>query len=348
MSQPALPGRLTREDPDLTERQRGVFAELLRLHRASARPVGSDAIAARTTIRLSSASVRAALGELEDAGLLERARASSGRVPTARGHEYFVRAMLAPATLPRPVVEEIHARLSRSCEDVEALLDEASRLLSSLTRQLGLALATALDDQVLSGLDLEPLGLARALLALDLGAGASHTLVLELESPLEPDALAEVARVLRDRLIGRTLAEVRGRLADDPELVRGSAVRIVARAAAESWTRPVTTPLYRTGIPHIAEQPEFAGVARLGPILRVIENGPPLDRLMVAGYEGQAAARVGLDEDRALAGCSLVSFPLPGSIRGAVGVLGPVRMDYAYVLAAVDAVGSRVADLLQS
>ncbi len=58
-------------------------------------------------------------------------------------------------------------------------------------------------------------------------------------------------------------------------------------------------------------------------------------------------ARVGLDEDLALSGCSLVSFSLPGTIRGAVGVLGPLRMDYARVLAVVDAVGSRVTDLLR-
>ncbi len=348
MSQPAFPGHLNREDPDLSQRQRRVFAELLSLHGISARPVGSEVLASRGSIRLSSASVRAALGELEGLGLLERSSASSGRVPTPRGYAYFVRALLAPAALPAPLIEEVDRRLSRSAADVEALLDEASRLLSSLTHQLGLALATALDEEILTGLDIEPLDSRRALLALDLGAGAMHTLVLELESPLERAELADVALVLRERLLGHALLEVRERLAGDPELVRGSAVRIVARAAAESWSRPVSTPLYRTGIPHIAEQPEFAGAARLGPILRVIENGTPLDRLMVAGVEGHAVVRVGLDEDLALAGCSLVSFPLPGTIRGAVGVLGPLRMDYALVLAAVDAVGSRVADLLQS
>ena len=348
MSQPAIPGHLNREDPDLSERQRRVFAELLRLHGVSARPVGSDALSAHAAIRVSPASVRAALAELEELGLLGRSTASSGRVPTARGYEYFVRALLAPATLPAEALAEVDRRLSRSFADVEALLDEASRVIASLTRQLGLALATALEDEPLSGLDLQTLGARRALLVLDLGAGALHTLVLELESPLERGELEAVAGVLRERLLGRSLREVRERLAADPELVRGSAVRIVARAAAESWSRPVTTPLFRTGIPHIAEQPEFAGPARLGPILRVIESGPPLDRLLVAGVEGQAVVRVGVDEDLALAGCSLVSFPLPGAIRGAVGVLGPLRMDYARVLAAVDAVGSRVAELLQS
>jgi len=69
---------------------------------------------------------------------------------------------------------------------------------------------------------------------------------------------------------------------------------------------------------------------------------------MVASIEGQAAVRVGVDATPGLAGCSLVSFALPGQVRGAVGVLGPLRMNYGFALAAVDMVGARVTELLQA
>ena len=69
-------------------------------------------------------------------------------------------------------------------------------------------------------------------------------------------------------------------------------------------------------------------------------------RIRIDGIEGHPAVRVGLDEDAALSSCSLVSFPLPGERRGAVGVLGPLRMDYARVFSIVDAVGRRVAELI--
>jgi transcriptional regulator of heat shock response len=90
----------------------------------------------------------------------------------------------------------------------------------------------------------------------------------------------------------------------------------------------------------------MAGWSRAGSVLRAVESRTPLDRLMARSVEGQVAVRVGVDEDRALAGCSLVSYALPGSVRGAVGVLGPLGMDYAHSLAVVDRVGSRLADLL--
>jgi heat-inducible transcriptional repressor len=346
MSHPAFPGAIIREDPDLTDRQREVFTALVTLHADSARPVGSEALAHHARIPLSPASIRGALAELESMGLLNRAHASSGRVPSGSGYDFLVRHLLTPAPLTPEVVEQINETLSSSARDVEHLLGEASRLLSSLTRQLGLALTASLEQERLARLDLEPLDARRVLMVLGLGAGAVRTLVLEMDSPLERSELEEVEAVLRERLVGRDLAEVRDRLAGDPELVRKSAVRLVVHAAARRFAPPVTSARFSAGVAHIADQPEFAGDPGLGPLLRIVENGPPLDRLMMDGLEGHPAARVGLDEDRALRRCSLVSYPLPGAVRAAIGVLGPLRMDYARAFSIVDAVGRRVAELL--
>ena len=348
MTDPTLPGRVTPGDPDLSDRQRAVFRTLIDLYGRDARPVGSDRIASEGRLRLSGASVRGVLAELEHYGLLERVRGGVTRVPSSLGYDYFVRALIEPAVLPREVIDAIDAQFADSTRDVERLLQEASRLLASLTHQLGLALAASLEEEVLSALELEPLGERRALLVLGLGGHAARTLVLELETPLERGALELAESVLRERLLGRSLGEVRARLAQDPELARDTAVRIVVRAAAASWTRPVETPLLAAGAMHIARQPEFASPQHLGPVLEAVESGRPLNRLLVSGIQGQVGVRVGLTADAGLATCSLVSFALPGSIAGAVGVLGPLRMDYAFTLAVVDTVGSRVADCLSA
>ena len=344
----ALPGRISREDPDLGDRLRDVFVALVRQYDATAHPVASDSLARTAGLRLSAASIRSALAELETLGLLERAYASSGRIPSAHGYEYFVRVLLHPAALPDAVIEQIRGSLHRSARDVEALLHEASRLLSSLTQQMGLAVARSLDDVRLTRLDLESLGEQRALLVLGLEGGAAQTLVLELESPLTAADLREVAAVLRDRLTGRVLAEVRERMAYDRELVRGTALRLVVRAANAGWALGVATPLISAGTSRIAQQPEFATAEQLGPVLRAVEEGAPLDRLMITSIEGQAAVMVGVDATPGLTACSLVSFALPGHVRAAVGVLGPLRMNYGFALAAVESVGARVAELLQA
>jgi heat-inducible transcriptional repressor len=325
-----------------------VFLALLSLYDRTARPVGSETLASEAGIPLSPASIRSALEELESLGLIERTHSSSGRVPSGRGYDYYVRALATPARLPDETLAEIRATLQRSSDDVQELLLEASRVLSSLTHQLGLAVASVLDDDRLARLDLVSLAERRAMMVLDLEGGSAQTLVLELESALSPAELEEVGPVLRERLLGRTLAEVRDRLVSDPELVRRSAVRLVVHAAADSWARAVTTPLFSAGAGHIAEQPEFAMGSRLGPVLRAVERGTPLDRWMVSGIEGHAGVRIGLDPSLGLSGLSLVSYSLPGTLRAAVGVLGPMRMNYPFALAVVDTVGAKVADLLQS
>jgi heat-inducible transcriptional repressor len=348
MSRLSFPGHLHREDPDLTDRQRSVLAALIAHHGRSARPVGSDVIAREGEFGLSAASIRAALAELECIGLVEQPHRAAGRVPTGRGYEYYVRTMVTPAALPDGVVSEVDRVLRECRSDVERLLGEASRLLSSLTRQLGLALASSLEHERLARLDLEPLDERRALMVLNLGAGAVHTLLLELDSPLASAELQEVAEVLRERLLGLTLGEVRERLSHGDDLARDSAVRLVVLAARRSRSWSAATPLFSAGAIHISKQPEFASAARIGSILDAVERGFPLDRLMVSTAEGHVAVRIGLDELQALSACSLVSYALPGGVRGAVGVLGPRRMDYAVTLAIVDAVGNRVADYLQS
>jgi heat-inducible transcriptional repressor len=246
------------------------------------------------------------------------------------------------------MIDEVDRKLRAAAHDVDHLLSEASRVLSELTRMLGLAQAASFDHELLQGLDLTALDERRLLLVLRLGAVALRTLILELDSPLDRAAVATVESVLRERLLGRPLGEVRERLAADADLVRHSAVRMVARAASASWMRPVSTPLFSAGASHIAGHPEFSRARELQPLLHSVESGVPLGRLLVQSVEGHASVRVGLDEDVALVGCSLVSFVLPGAVHGAVGVLGPLRMDYALALAAVDVVGTRVAALIPS
>ena len=346
MSDAAFPGAPRGEDPDLTERQRRVFAALIALYGRSAQPVSSEAIGRTGGIPWSGASIRSTLAELEGYGLLARGPGSSARVPSPGGYAFFVRRELTPIPLPAEVVREIDERLRRTRHDIEQLLAEASRLLSRLTHQLGLAVETALAQARLEHLELAALGPDRTLMVLGIAGGAVHTLMLELESPLEPEELDEASEVLDERLAGLTLAEVRRRLAGDDDLVGHTAARLVARAASMSWAAPAPRTLFSAGTGSFATQPEFSDSMRLAPVLEAVEHGSPLDRLMVETVEGQSAVRVALNEVEALAGCSLVSFPLPGRVRRAVGVLGPLRMDYGRCVAAVDAVGARVAEYL--
>src|SRR5438093_9211586 len=137
MSQPSFPGGPSDRDPELTSREREVFAALVTLHGETAHPVGSESIGRRSRLSRSAASIRSTLADLEALGLVARAHASAGRVPSAAGYAFYVRHELRPARLPEEMVREVDERLRRASHDVKELLAEAARLLSRLTRQLG-------------------------------------------------------------------------------------------------------------------------------------------------------------------------------------------------------------------
>src|SRR5262245_5161507 len=111
MLRPAFPGALNRDDPELTERQRQVFVAVVHTYGRTARPVGSDQLARAARLRLSAASIRGVLGELESLGLLERSHASAGRVPSPPGYRMFVRTELQTVPLPPELVREVEERL---------------------------------------------------------------------------------------------------------------------------------------------------------------------------------------------------------------------------------------------
>src|SRR5690349_11937651 len=137
MSEPTLPGRLSDQDPELSDRQRRLLASLVSLHERTAHAVGSEALASQGDIPWSPASIRGALAELEELGFLERSHPCAGRIPTPRGYAYFVRTLLRPEPLPAALRDEVDRTLLASARDIEQLLHQASRLLSSMTRELG-------------------------------------------------------------------------------------------------------------------------------------------------------------------------------------------------------------------
>jgi len=343
----ARPTRLaSRHISDLTPRQRQVLELLVRQFLATARPVASQALAVEGGFAWAPATLRQAMNELEDLGLLEQPHAAAGRVPTDRGYRLFVDALEAPLLLSSDERETIDRVLDASARDVEQILTQVSRVLAELSAQVGFALAPALDDAELSGLELVPLAARRALLVLALGDGPVRPVTVELESPLGRDELARVASLLRERLLGHTLREVRRRLAGDEALVRDGAVALVAAAVQTAIAFAGRPGVFVGGTVHVARHPEFREAQSLRTVLDLIDRSEPW-RDLVHGELPGLAVTIGREHGRPeWAHLSLVSFRLPGPGDASIGLLGPRRMDYARAMGLVDYIGRRLPSYL--
>jgi heat-inducible transcriptional repressor len=333
--------RASADRPTLSDRQAAVLRALATSYVGEAGAVGSQTIAHLLPVMLSSASVRNTLAELTDLGLVEKAHHSSGRVPTELGLRVFVDALLAPADLSASQRRDI----AYGMEDAEAgaAVARASDLLSRHSRQLGFVVAPRLERLVLQHVSIVRLARERLLVVLVSDTGSAHRRVIHDEIQCEQAELDRIAALLSERVAGRTLTEVRERIEIEARALRREANRLLARALALgrlAFSRPAEpeADLVIETRRELLDQPEFADPRRVRDLFEAIETKERLleviDRLV-----DSCGVSVGIGdelEDPALRRCAVVAASYggepDGAPLGALGVIGPSRMDFARVI----------------
>ena len=213
---------------EISDRQAMVLRALIATYVGQAGPVSSQRLAELMPTTLSSASIRNTLSELHEAGLIDKAHASAGRVPTELGLRIFIDDLLELGDLGPH-----HQRLlDRALEGVDAAETprHASHLLSEYTRQLGFVVAPRVEHQRLRSLHLVPISSERVLVVLVAENGRIIERVIDQGAPISRRDLEEIGRLLAERVVGRTLVGLRRRLEAERDELRGEADDLLQRA----------------------------------------------------------------------------------------------------------------------
>lgn len=321
----------------LSERQEAVLRAVISGYVGEAGPIGSAALAERLPMRLSSASVRNTLAELAELGLVDQPHASSGRVPTEAGLRTFIDRLGV-----RPTVSEFDRRAIDFCvgdSDPLALVHAASQLLSEQTSLLGFVALPRLDRLVLRHVSFVKLAHRKVAAVMVTQHGAIHRKVVRDEANVGQRELDRIALVLNERVVGRTLSEVRKTLAREAHAQRQQIDRVLEKAIelgskalsadTEDGDLVIATRLA------LLDQPEFRDPARIRELFEAIEAKERL--LDVVGQmldsEGVNVVLGGEVEDPALRRCALVASRYGDDC--ALGVIGPSRMNYGRVMGLV-------------
>ncbi len=330
----------------LSDREREILRLVVQSFVQTAGPVGSRTLVQRYGLELSPASIRNTMSDLEEAGYLEHPYTSAGRVPTPRGYRTFVDELMQTPRLTAAEKAVLRAALDQMVGGREELLRETSKVLGRLSNLLGVVLAPNLATGVLERLEAIPLSSNRLMFVLSLRGGLVRTIVLEMDVVLARNEIERVVEMLNERLAGLTLEEiratfaqrVRGLDADDNALVRlildqSSAFFAEANEASRISLSP-TSPLL--------EQPEFQQPDELRHLIGLLEDEQFLVQLFEDRAEGSETPRaivtIGPEHvDGKTTRYSLVTARYRlGTSFGTVGVLGPLRMDYARVVTVVE------------
>ncbi len=318
----------------------------------TAGPVGSRFLSRRYGLNLSPASIRNTMSDLEEMGYLDHPYTSAGRVPTELGYRKFVDELMETTGLTPREKQLIRVELERMVRDTEDMFREGSRLLGRLSDLLGVILTPKLSTGVLDRLEVVPLSSTRAMFVISMRGGLVRTILVEIDSNLSREAMDRVVPLLNERLSGLTLEDVREtykpRISDIDDLGSGI-IRLILNEGANLFNEPAEGRRLRYGgAQNILRQPEFQETEDLRRIMELIEDEADIIQLLEdsrqepAGNVGRAIITIGRENTAEKAEkCSIVSARYRlGDAVGAIGIVGPMRMDYGRVVALVESVAA--------
>lgn len=336
---PGVPGAADALD----ERARRILASIVGDYIRAGEPIGSHAVARRPEVDCSSATVRAVMADLEALGYLEKPHTSAGRVPTASGYRYYVDALLH-LTPPLPAERQLIERSAHdAASQVDGLMAEASRILHRLTRHAGVVASPRPHGERLRRIEFLKLREGRILAVLVSSSGRVQNRLLHMPPPPPTESeLVEAANFLGSLLGELTLEEARARIAAERDAHKIELSRLRERAlslgaAAVQLEQPA---LHLEGQASLLEDPGLSqDVAKIRALFRALEEKERLlqvlDRTLAAQelsiFIGKESGIVGPE-------LSIVAAPYrrSGEIVGALGVIGPTRMDYSRVIPLVE------------
>src|SRR2546430_6074780 len=222
----------------LNERSRDIFRQIVESYLATGEPVGSRNISRLITTPLSPASVRNVMSDLEQLGLVYAPHISAGRLPTELGLRFFVDALMEIGDLGESDRREMEAKVAAAGKSLDAVLNEASGMLSGLTRAAGVVLA-AKSNVRLKHIEFVRLEPERAMVVLVADDGQIENRIIAVPAGLPQSALTEASNFLNAHVRGRTLAEARAELEKALETQRQELDQLtqkIVEAGTASWS----------------------------------------------------------------------------------------------------------------
>lgn len=326
----------------LNARHQGVLRAIVLDYIRTAEPVGSRTISRRYGFSLSPATIRTTMADLEELGYVAQPYTSAGRVPTDRGYRFYVDALMERPQLSDAEVRRIEQYVGPAGE-VEEMLREVGKLLSALSPYVAVVMAPRLQESPFRRVEFVLLAPDRVLVILLAEAGLVHHKVIAVDEAMSQDELDRIAGYLTDLLHGRSLREVRDLLLAQMAEEKAQYDRMLARAlrfGAKALEAEAEADLFVAGAAHLADQPEFADIAKMRALFAAFEEKSKLVKILNECLTG-GDFRIFIGSEmpvREIQGLSVIAAPYRRRDRvlGVLGVLGPTRMDYGRALALVE------------
>lgn len=337
---------------ELNNRKQKILQAIIQDYITSAEPIGSRTIARKYDLGVGAATIRNEMFDLEMMGYLEKPHTSAGRIPSIKGYRFYVDCLLEPALLSKEEKEFVRSWFIGKMDDVDQIFQSTAKLLSTITHNVSLVMASQQPTSLLEYIRFLPLDNRRVIMLVVTDSGQVESCTYLKPDGVDIDELNVIAEKLTHYLSGTPLAAIdmellntfHGNIVDDVELYR-----MAFQAVHKSLRRHQ---LYKGGTIELLNKPEFQDVDKAKSIFSMLEERDAvIDLLYDENSTGQSVTvRIGEETRLApISDCSIIeaTFKANDMVLGKVAVLGPTRMEYAKIIGLLDFMKEHVTSILE-
>ncbi len=346
---------------NLSERKKMILKAIIDAHIENGEPVGSKYLTQGGRFSYSSATIRNEMAELEAMGYLEQPHTSSGRIPSEAGYRFYVDSLVERYRMTTAEAESLKARLREKQAEIDGILDTAMRLAASMTNYTALAVRPRIASMTVKKFELIPIDETSMVLIMVTAGGAVRTQNIVSQRPVTEEALKKLANLMNIRLCGLTGDQFTLPIMMELENVMGEYAFLVApviKSVCQTISASGAGDIKIDGVDRLLSYPEFYDIGRLRDMLSMFErkeellqlisgdtapmmpSGQPDDGVQV--YIGSENPVILMDNS------TLVFKPVKkdGRTVGALGVIGPTRMNYTKVISMIANITNSISDVL--
>lgn len=339
---------------ELTERKKKVLRSVVDLYIRTAEPVGSKAITELPDMQYSSATIRNEMAELTEMGYLTQPHTSAGRIPSERGYRYYVDSLMQSYSSTTEEITQLNELLKARTEQLDRIIDDAGKLASALTNYPAISVRSNRRRQLVKRFSVMQGDASSFLLIMLISHDTVRTKRIPTRVYLDDAILLHLQTVLNDNLTNLdldTLTYAKMMAIEKALGEYGFLASPVIKSIYEALSEGTESDVKIEGVDRLLSYPEFSDVGKLKSLLGLFDQKDELVTMVEEADKAGVNVLIGHENTVGKMNDSTIIFRtirVDGVDVGAIGIIGPVRMDYEKVISTINSLTESVSEMMRS
>jgi len=332
-----------RESRELNDREKSILRSIVQMYILTAHPIGSRFVSRylEQEFKLSPATIRNVMSDLEDMEFIGHPHTSAGRIPTDKGYRVYVDYLMQIEHLTDLERNTVKNNLLTTPQD--SLLRDASKILGSVSRYLGVVELPNFSDVIVRRIQLVGLSSSRLLVVMELESNSIRTVTLEAQFEIDYLMLESTSQFINEHISGKPIRFLREHFSEvmkDAADSSNPTLRLFVDSVDTLFAPYKDDKLHIAGTPNLLTYPEFENPESIKGVIELVENEDIIIHLLEKQDKNEAGIKISIGQEmqnELLHDYSLVATTYQiGTASGLIGLIGPKRMNYSKMSALVE------------